>query len=98
MITVKIPFHLQTLAGIRGDVQLKVTEPITLHAVIDVLESKFPSIQGTLRDYATKKRRPLIRFYACEEDISNEAMDGLLPEVIRSGKEPLWIIGAIAGG
>jgi hypothetical protein len=93
-----LPFHLRTLAGVGSEVQLEVAAPVTQRTILDALESRHPTLRGTVRDQVTQKRRPLVRFFACEEDVSNESPDALLPEAVASGKEPFFIIGAIAGG
>jgi hypothetical protein len=98
MIRVVLPFHLRTLTRVDGEVTLALEGPVTLHAVLDALEASYPVLGGTIRDHATQKRRPFLRFYACEEDLSNDPPDTPLPEEVVSGKEPLFIIGAIAGG
>ena len=98
MIRVVLPFHLRTLAGVDGEVQLQIAGPATLRAVLDALEIRYPVLGGTIRDHATQKRRPFLRFYVCEDDWSNNPPDMPLPEEVVSGKEPLFIIGAIAGG
>lgn len=98
MIRVFIPPHLRTLARIDGEVELEVEGRATLGSVLDALEARYPMLCGTVRDHVTKKRRPFVRFFACEEDLSHEAADFPLPEVVASGKEPFWIVGAIAGG
>ena len=98
MIRVELPAHLRTLAGVSGEVTLDVTGPATLRAVLDALEAKYPMLCGTIRDHGTLKRRAFLRFFACEEDWSHEPVDALLPESIALGKEPLLVIGAIAGG
>jgi hypothetical protein len=98
MIRVQLPFHLRTLARIEGEVALDVAPPVTLRAVLDALEARYPMLAGTIRDHVTQKRRPFLRFYACEEDLSHEPPDTTLPEAVVSGKEPVLIIGAIAGG
>ena len=98
MIEVVLPAHLRTLARISGDVHLEVQPPVTQRAVLDALEARYPVLEGAIRDHATKKRRPFIRFFACEEDLSHESPDAPLPERIASGAEPFFIIGAIAGG
>jgi sulfur-carrier protein len=98
MITVVLPAHLKVLAKVSGDVALEVSGPPTQRAVLDALETRFPNLQGTIRDHGTLKRRPFIRFFACEEDVSHESPDAPLPEAVASGKEPFYIIGAIAGG
>ena len=98
MIRVELPFHLRTLARVEREVTLNVAPPVTLRAVLDALEARYPVLAGTIRDHVTQKRRPFLRFYACEEDWSNESPDKPLPEEVAAGKEPLAIIGAIAGG
>jgi hypothetical protein len=98
VIRVILPFHLCTLARIDGDVQLDVEGPATLRVVLDALEARFPMLRGTIRDHVTKERRPLLRFFACEQDLSHEPADALLPEAVASGAEPFHIVGAIAGG
>ena len=97
-IRVELPQHLRTLAGVKGEVALEVTAPITLRSVLDALEARYPTLQGTIRDHGTLKRRDFLRFFACEEDISHQSPDDPLPEEIINAKEPLLIIGAIAGG
>ncbi len=98
MIRVILPFHLRTLAKVTGEVALDLAAPVTVRTLLDALEAKYPTLQGTIRDYATGKRRKLLRFYACEEDISHDPMDDPLPEPIAAGTEPFWIVGAISGG
>ncbi|HLX60479.1 MAG TPA: MoaD/ThiS family protein [Planctomycetota bacterium] len=98
MIRVVLPYHLRTLAKIDGEVQLEVAAPVTQCAVLDALEARFPMLKGTIRDHGSKTRRPMIRFYACEEDLSNESPDTPLPEEVISEKEAYMVIGAIAGG
>ncbi|MGD1018217.1 MAG: MoaD/ThiS family protein [Verrucomicrobiia bacterium] len=98
MIRVVLPFHLRTLAHVDSEVALEVKGPVTLRTVLDAIESQYPVLAGTIRDHVTQKRRPFLRFYACEEDWSNKSPDEPLPEAVVSGKEPLLIIGAIAGG
>jgi hypothetical protein len=98
MIRVELPAHLRTLAGVKGEVTLDVGGQVTLRAVLDALEEKYPMLQGTIRDHVTLKRRAFLRFFACEEDLSHESPDALLPNAVASGKEPLLVIGAIAGG
>lgn len=97
-IRVELPQHLRTLAGVRGEVVLEVAAPITLRAVLDELEARYPTLQGTIRNHDTLKRRDFLRFFACEEDISHQSPDEPLPEEVVTAKEPLLIIGAIAGG
>lgn len=98
MIRVLLPFHLRTLAKVGEEVTLDVQGPITQRSVLDALESRYPMLRGTIRDHVSLKRRPLLRFYACETDLSFEAPDSPLPEAVASGAEPFWIVGAIAGG
>ena len=98
MIRVVLPGHLRTLAGIKGEVTLEVKGGVTLRAVLDALEVAYPVLQGTIREYGTLKRRAFLRFFACEEDLSHESPDALLPEAVVLGKEPLLVIAAVAGG
>ena len=98
MIRVELPHHLQTLAGISGEVMLDVADPATPRAVLDALEARYPVLRGTMRDHVTLERRPFVRFFACARDWSHEAVDTPLPAAIRSGAEPLLVVGAIAGG
>ena len=98
MIRVIIPHHLRTLAKVGAEVQLEVAAPVTQRSVLDALEARYPMLRGTIRDHGTGKRRPMLRFFACEEDLSLEPPDSPLPEAVVSGKEPFFIIGAIAGG
>ena len=98
MIRVELPYHLRTLAKISGEVQLDVAAPVTLRAVLDALEARFPMLRGTIRDHVTQQRRAFLRFYACEQDLSNESPDVQLPDAVVCGKEPLLVIGALAGG
>lgn len=98
MIHVELPAHLQTLAGTGRKVELEVNGDATQRSVLDALEAKYPALLGTVRDANTKKRRPMVRFFACEEDLSDESPDAPLPQEVASGKEPFLIIGAIAGG
>ena len=98
MIRVELPANLRTLAGVGREVQLKVDGPVTQRSVIDALEAQYPQLRGTVRDARTKKRRAMLRFFACEEDLSDEPLDAALPEPVASGKEPYLIVGAIAGG
>jgi molybdopterin synthase sulfur carrier subunit len=97
-IRVALPYHLRNLAHIEGDVLLNVTAPVTLRAVLDALEARYPMLRGTIRDYESGQRRAFLRFFACAEDISLTSPDAALPEAVASGKEPLLILGAIAGG
>ena len=98
MIRVELPYHLRNLAKVSGEVQLDVSGVVTLRSVLDVLEARYPMLQGTIRDHITQQRRPFLRFFACEEDLSHESPDKPLPESVVSGREPLLVIGAIAGG
>ncbi len=98
MIRVILPAHLRTLARVNGEVELNVQGQPTTNSIITALEARYPMLSGTVRDRATQKRRPLVRFFVCGEDISHEPPDAPLPEAIASGKEPFLIIGAIAGG
>ena len=98
MIRVVLPPPLRELARIGGDVELDVAGPVTQGSVLDAVEARYPMLRGTLRDQVTRKRRPFIRFYACEEDLSDEAPDTVLPDAVARGKEPFLVIGAIAGG
>jgi molybdopterin synthase sulfur carrier subunit len=98
MIRVILPAHLRTLAHVEGEVQLEIQGPATQRSVLDALEARYPMLCGTIRDQVTWQRRPFLRFFACEEDLSHESPDAPLPEAIATGVEPLLIIGAIAGG
>src|SRR6266851_5209095 len=98
MIRVIIPHHLRTLAKVGAEVQLEVAAPVTQRSVLDALEARYPMLRGTIRDHGTQQRRPFLRFFACEEDLSHESPDAPLPDAVASGKEPLVILGAIAGG
>jgi hypothetical protein len=98
MIRVVLPFHLRTLAGADGEVQLEVEGPATLNAVLDALELRYPVLRGAIRDHATLRRRPFVRFFACREDLSHEPPETTLPAAVAGGIEPFFIIGAMAGG
>ncbi|HEY7066071.1 MAG TPA: MoaD/ThiS family protein [Chloroflexota bacterium] len=99
MIRVVLPAHLRTLARVdRGEVTLAVEGPVTQRAVLDALEAQYPTLRGTLRDHGSAKRRALVRFFACQQDLSNEPPDAPLPQAVASGAEPFLIVGAIAGG
>ena len=98
MITVAMPAHLRTLAGVSGDVTLEIDGEVTRRSVLDALETRYPMLRGTIREHVSGKRRPFLRFFACGEDITHESPDAPLPQEIASGAEPLYIIGAIAGG
>lgn len=97
MIRVALPVHLRTLAQVDGEVELEVETP-TLRAVLDALEARYPVLRGTIRDHVTQRRRPFVRFFACEEDLSHEPPDTALPEAVVKGSEPFLIVGAMAGG
>ncbi len=98
MIRVVLPAHLRILAQAPGEVQLDVTGDVTQRSVLDALEARYPALAGTIRDHVTHQRRAFVRFFACEEDLSHESPDALLPAAVASGAEPFLIVGAIAGG
>jgi molybdopterin synthase sulfur carrier subunit len=98
MIRVVLPQHLRTLAHVGSEVELEVEGRITQRSVLDALEARYPMLRGTIRDHVTQQRRPFLRFFACEEDLSHEPPDTPLPDAVVSGAEPFLIIGAIAGG
>jgi len=98
MIRVILPQHLRTLAQVGSEVQLEVEGKVTQRSVLDALEARYPMLHGTIRDHVTQQRRPFLRFFACEEDLSHEPPDAPLPDAVASGAEPLFILGAIAGG
>jgi hypothetical protein len=98
MIRVELPAHLRTLARVTGEVQLDVPGPVTVSSVLDELERRYPMLMGTIRDHVTGQRRPYVRFFAAGEDVSHDSPEELLPEAIAAGKEPLLVVGAIAGG
>jgi len=98
MIRVELPYHLRNLARISGEVQLEVQGAVTQSSVLDALEARYPMLRGTIRDHGAKKRRDFLRFFACQQDLSHESPDAPLPDEVASGKEPLLVIGAIAGG
>ena len=98
MILVVLPAHLRLLAKAAGEVELDVEGPATVRSVLDALEARYPMLRGTIRDQVTRERRPFIRFFACAEDLSHQSPDALLPEAVAAGKEPLLLVGAIAGG
>jgi molybdopterin synthase sulfur carrier subunit len=97
-IRVILPPHLRTLAHVTGDVELQVEAPVTQRSALDALEARYPMLRGTIRDHVTQQRRPFLRFFACEEDLSHEPPDAPLPDAVVSGAEPFVILGAIAGG
>jgi hypothetical protein len=98
MIRVELPAHLRILAHINEEVRLEVEGRATLGSVLDALEARYPMLGGTIRDHITRERRPFVRFFACEQDLSHELPDAPLPDAVASGAEPLLIVGAIAGG
>src|SRR3954469_10764341 len=98
MIRVVLPAHLRTLANVEGEVTIDVEGEITQSTVLDALEARYPVLRGTIRDHVTGKRRAFVRFFACQEDLSHDSPDAVLPEAVASGKEPFLIVGAIAGG
>lgn len=98
MIRVVIPYHLRTLANVGSEVQLDIEGPVTQRSVLDALESRYPTLRGTIRDYTTGLRRPMLRFFACTDDLSHEPPDAPLPDAVTAGEEPFFIIAAIAGG
>lgn len=97
-VRVQIPYHLRNLARIDGEVMLDVAAPVTIGSVLDALETRYPMLAGTIREHDTRKRRPFLRFFACEEDLTHNPWDMPLPDAVVQGKEPFLIIGAIAGG
>jgi molybdopterin synthase sulfur carrier subunit len=98
MIRVVLPAHLKTLARVDGEVKLDIDGQVTQRSVIDSLEARYPMLRGTIRDHVTQKRRPFVRFFACEQDLSHESPDAPLPEIVAKGEEPFLIVGAMAGG
>ena len=98
MIRVVLPHHLRNLAKAGAEIQLEVNGLACVRSVLDALEARYPVLEGTIRDHVTKQRRPFLRFFACEEDLSLDSPDKPLPEAVASGKEPLLVVGAIAGG
>jgi sulfur-carrier protein len=98
MIRVVLPPHLRILARVEGDVELQVEGPVTQRTVLDALESRYPVLRGTIRDHVTQQRRAFLRFFACEQDLSHDPPDAPLPDAVARGEEPLYVIGAIAGG
>lgn len=98
MIRVVLPVHLRSLARVNGEVVLDLDGPVTLRSVLDALEARYPMLRGTIRDHVTHKRRPFVRFFACEQDLSHEPIDVVLPDAVATGTEPLLIVGAMAGG
>jgi hypothetical protein len=98
MISVVLPYHLRVLAGVGAEVQVEVAGPVTQRTLLDALEARYPMLRGTIRDHGKLERRPMLRFFACEQDLSHESPDAPLPDAVASGAEPFWIVGAIAGG
>lgn len=98
MIRVVLPAHLRTLAQVSGEVQVQLQGPVTQREVLDALEARYPMLRGTIRDQVTYRRRPFVRFFACEQDLSHEGPDAPLPDVVASGAQPLLVVGAMAGG
>jgi len=98
MVRVELPFHLRKLADVDREVTVDVAGAVTQRAIIDALEARYPMLRGTIRDYSTDKRRPFLRFFACEEDISFLQLDAPLPDAVASGAEPFMIVGALSGG
>jgi hypothetical protein len=98
VIRVVLPAHLRKLAHVENEVSLAVEGPVTLRSVLDTLEARYPMLRGTIRDHVTQQRRPFLRFFACEEDLSHESPDAPLPAAVAAGTEPLLVVGAIAGG
>ena len=98
MIRVVLPYHLRTLSQVDGEVQLEVAGTVTQRSVLDALEARYPMLRGTIRDHVTERRRPFVRFFACEEDLSHELPDAPLPDAVATGAEPFLVVGAMAGG
>lgn len=98
MIRVTLPYHLRNLARVQGEVELDVAPPVTTRAVLDALEARYPVLKGTIREHETGRRRPFLRFFVCERDVSHDSPDDPLPEAVASGKEPFFIVGAVSGG
>jgi len=98
MIRVALPFHLRNLAHVGSEVTLEIEGAVTQRSILDALEARYPMLQGAIRDHVTQQRRPFLRFFACEEDLTHDSPDAALPDAVATGKEPFLIIGAIAGG
>jgi len=98
MIRVELPTHLRRLVNVEGEVKLEVAGPVTQRSVLDALEARYPMLRGTIRDHGSVKRRPMLRFFACEEDLSHESPDAPLPDAVAAGTEPFIVLAAIAGG
>lgn len=97
-IRIKLPTHLRRLAGVDGEVALEVGAPVTQRSVLDALEARYPALRGTIRDHASGRRRPFVRFFACEQDLSHDPADAPLPAPVAAGAEPFLVVGAMAGG
>ena len=97
-VRVVLPYHLRNLARIGSEIEMEIAGTVTVRTVVDAIEARYPMLVGTIRDHATKQRRPFLRFFACEEDLSHDPIDKKLPREVAEGKEPLLIVGAIAGG
>jgi molybdopterin synthase sulfur carrier subunit len=97
-VRVVLPYHLRNLARVGNEIELEIAGQVTVRSVVDAIEARYPMLLGTIRDHATKQRRPFLRFFACEQDWSHEPIDAALPDAVEKGKEPLLIVGAIAGG
>jgi hypothetical protein len=98
MIRIILPYHLRLLAGVGSEVQVAVEGPATQRSVLDALEARYPMLRGTIRDHVTLRRRPYLRYFACQEDVSLEPLDALLPAAVTSGSEAFWVVGSVAGG
>ena len=98
MICVILPYHLQTLAQVHGELTLEVNGPVTQRSILDALEARYPMLRGTIRDHGTQRRRAFVRFFACEQDLSHASPDAPLPDAVATGAEPFLIVGAMAGG
>ena len=97
-VRVELPFHLRKLAHVENEVAIDIAGAVTPHAIIDAIEARYPMLRGTIRDYATNQRKPFLRFFACEEDLSFASLDAPLPDAVASGAEPFMIVGALSGG
>jgi hypothetical protein len=97
-VRVVLPYHLRNLARVGSEIEVEIAGPVTVRSVVDAIEARYPMLLGTIRDHVTRQRRAFLRFFACEEDLSHESMDAPLPDAVAEGKEPLLIVGAIAGG
>ncbi len=98
MIRVVLPAHLRKLAHVEGEIEVEVAGPVTQRSVLDAVEARYPMLRGTIRDHTTQKRRAFVRFFACQQDLSHESPDALLPDIVARGKEAFMVVGAIAGG